>query len=82
MSSSDGNTLATLDSYNDLIYLSLPPPSQPSALSVPAYSSQGVPTFQLTGQAGYTYIIEASTDLVNWGGHRHFGQHEWHGDLQ
>lgn len=66
MSSSDGNTLATLDSYNDLIYLSLPPPSQPSALSVPAYSSQGVPTFQLTGQAGYTYIIEASTDLVNW----------------
>jgi hypothetical protein len=65
-SSSDGNTLAILDSYNDLIYLSVPPPSQEASIAVVTNSSQGMPTFQLTGQPGYTYIIQASTNLVNW----------------
>jgi hypothetical protein len=64
MCSADGNTLAMFP--NGTLYLSLPPPSQPSALSVATISSNGMPTFELTGQPGYTYIVQASTNLINW----------------
>jgi hypothetical protein len=48
------------------IYLSLPPPRQPFELSVtPGVSNAGA-GFELSGPAGYTYYVEASTDLVNW----------------
>jgi hypothetical protein len=63
MASADGNTFALLDKS---IYLSLPPPSQPSALSVAMNTSNGLPTLLLTGELGYSYNIDASTDLVNW----------------
>jgi hypothetical protein len=63
MSSADGNTLAAFDGA---IYLSLPPASQPSGLSVAANTSNGSPIFQLTGQPGYTYTVQASPDLVHW----------------
>jgi hypothetical protein len=63
-SSADGKTLGEL-SFGT-IYLSLPPPSQSSALSVAANPSNGLPTFQLTGQPGYSYAVQASTNLVDW----------------
>jgi photosystem II stability/assembly factor-like uncharacterized protein len=64
MVSADGNTLAVL-AYGQ-IYLSLPPPSESSSLSVARNTSNGLPTLQLTGQPGYNYMIEASTNLINW----------------
>jgi hypothetical protein len=64
--SADGNTLAILDSDNDLIYLSQPSPSQPFALSVATNAFNGLPTFQLTGQSGFYYTVQASTNLVGW----------------
>jgi hypothetical protein len=63
-SSADGKTLAEL-SFGS-IYLSTPPPSQPSSLSETTSISNGWPVFQLTGQAGYTYDVQASTNLSNW----------------
>jgi hypothetical protein len=63
MSSADGNTLAA---FNGAIYLSLPPPSQPSGLSLATSTFDGSPTFQLTGQPGYTYLVQVSPDLTNW----------------
>jgi len=63
MSSADGNTLAA---FNGTIYLSLPPPNQPSGLSIATTTFNGSPTFQLTGQPGYTYLVQASPDLTNW----------------
>ena len=63
MLSADGNTLAAFDGS---IYLALPPPSQPSGFSVATNGFNGLATFQLTGQPGYNYIIEASTNLVSW----------------
>jgi hypothetical protein len=63
-SSADGKTLAEL-SFGS-IYLSTPPPSQPSFLSQTTSSSNGLPAFQLTGQPGYTYVVQASTNLINW----------------
>lgn len=63
MSSADGNTLAVL---NGGIYLSLPPPSQPFSLSVTGDTIDGLPEFQLTGQPGYSYTIETSTNLIDW----------------
>jgi len=63
LSSGDGNTLAAFDGT---IYLSLPPPGQSSALSVATNGYNGLPVFQLTGQPGYSYAVEASTNLVDW----------------
>jgi len=63
MSSADGNTLAV---FNGTIYLSKPPPTQPFTLAVATIASNGVPTFNLTGQAGYSYFVQASSDLINW----------------
>jgi hypothetical protein len=61
MCSADGRTLGFLDSG---IYLSLPLPSQPTAIS--ATISNGVPKFTLKGQPGYTFVVQASTDLISW----------------
>ncbi len=66
MASADGNTLAILDRDNDLIYLSQPFPSRPFALSLATNSVNGLPVFQLTGQSGFYYIVQASTNLINW----------------
>ena len=63
MSSADGNTLAA---FNGSIYLALPPPSQPLALSAATTTSNGMPIFQLTGQAGYSYTVQVSCDLLDW----------------
>jgi hypothetical protein len=48
------------------IYLSIPPPGQPLTLSVATNASGGSPLFQLTGESGYNYTVQASTNLVNW----------------
>jgi hypothetical protein len=64
MCSADGKTLAVFG--NGAIYVSLPPPSEPSALSVATSTSNGLPSFQFTGQPGYTYVVQASTNLANW----------------
>jgi hypothetical protein len=70
MSSADGNTLAVFTGarfpFAGAIFLSKPAPSQPCALCVTTNTSQGLPTFQLAGQPGYNYIIEASTNLLTW----------------
>jgi hypothetical protein len=63
-SSADGKTLAIFSDGS--LFLSLPPPSLPSALSVATISSNGLPTFELSGQPGYTYTVQASTNLINW----------------
>lgn len=63
MSSADGKTWAA---FNGAIYLSLPPPSQSGVLSVSANSTKGTPTFQMSGQAGYVYTLQASTNLLDW----------------
>jgi len=64
MSSADGKTFAEFSS--GAIYLSVPPPSQPAALFATANLTNGVAAFQLTGQPGYTYAIQASTNLADW----------------
>jgi GH25 family lysozyme M1 (1,4-beta-N-acetylmuramidase) len=44
--------------------LTVPIPSK--ILSGPAYGADGVFQFNLTGDAGNTYVIEASTNLTDW----------------
>jgi hypothetical protein len=61
--SADGNTLAAFDGT---IYLSIPPPSQFAEFSAASSISNGVPIFQLNGQPGYTYIVQGSTNLIDW----------------
>lgn len=63
MSSADGRTLAL---FNGSLYLSLPPPNQPFVLSSAAATSNGIPSFLLTGPAGYTCDIQASTNFISW----------------
>jgi photosystem II stability/assembly factor-like uncharacterized protein len=70
MSSADGNTLALITGDMDInsysIFLSIPPPGQPLTLSVATNTYSGLPIFQLTGESGYNYIVQASTNLLNW----------------
>ena len=40
--------------------------SQPFNLSVTTNSLAGFPVFQLTGQSGFTYTVQASTNLTDW----------------
>ncbi len=40
--------------------------SQPFRLSVTTNTIGGLHMFQLTGQSGFTYTVETSTNLVNW----------------
>jgi len=61
-SSANGGTLAIL-AYGTL-YLSFPPPTESSHISVT--TSDDVQNFSLSGQPGYTYIIQASTNLTAW----------------
>ncbi len=63
MSSGDGKTLAAFDGT---IYLSLPPGSQPSVLSLATNAGAGMLTFQVTGQVGDTYTVQESTNLLDW----------------
>lgn len=63
MCSADGRTLAL---FNGSLYLSLPPPNEPFVLSSAAATSNGIPSFLLTGPAGYTCDIQASTNFISW----------------
>ncbi len=38
----------------------------PPVLQAPAYSIGGYPQFNLIGSTGFTYIVQGSTDLLNW----------------
>lgn len=40
--------------------------SQPFTLAVTTNTYDGLPVFQLTGDSGFNYKVQASTDLVNW----------------
>ncbi|HEX3719115.1 MAG TPA: hypothetical protein VH595_14195 [Verrucomicrobiae bacterium] len=64
MSSADGNTLVA-SSYG-AIYISKPPPNLPVSFASSFTSSNGVPTFVVAGQPGYSYMVETSSDLINW----------------
>ena len=48
------------------ITLGIAGPSQPLSLSVTTNTISDLPVFQFTGQSGFTYTVEASTNLVSW----------------
>ena len=40
--------------------------TQPISLDMPLMGSNNTPVLQLTAPAGYNYLVQSSTDLVNW----------------
>jgi len=62
-SSTDSNTLAI---FTGSIYLTVPPPTQPFSLARATIGTGPYLALELSGEVGYTYIIEASTNLLDW----------------
>ena len=48
------------------IVLGMMGPSQPFSLAVMTNTVNGLLVYELTGQSGFNYTVEASTNLVNW----------------
>ncbi|HUD82857.1 MAG TPA: hypothetical protein VMQ67_05115, partial [Candidatus Saccharimonadales bacterium] len=42
------------------------PPTKPFGLSVVTSQTTGLPQFELSGEPGHNYDVEASTDLISW----------------
>ena len=60
-----GNFNSSTNSLTQNIVTVVTPPP-PSKLSLAPSFGNGVVTAQLSGVAGQTYVIQASTDLLNW----------------